>query len=175
MGEQGYSLEHEKVTQAIENARREAKDLRIPFKLIAQDFYKSQKAIFGLKGPGQYPDFKPGPYRKRKIKKWGFDYPLLKASGALEKSVTNPSDPNADLFIGKAEIEIGSRITDKYGKYHQSDKPRKVLPQRKYLFIGPEAKRFATSDHMGRPDRWVEIIQKHLEKEMTRNGAIKKE
>ena len=33
-------------------------DFRIPFNLIANDFYISQRKIFGLKGPGKYVDLK---------------------------------------------------------------------------------------------------------------------
>ena len=54
-----YSVENDReFAAAVKNAIKEAGDLRAPFRLIANDFYVSQKAIFNLKSAGGYPDFK---------------------------------------------------------------------------------------------------------------------
>ena len=105
--------------------------------------------------------YKNGPTRriaaiKQKMSRCGFVYPILKCSGALEKSLTESNASNSINIINKTNMIIGTSIS--YGIYHQSDLPRKKLPLRKFLFIGPEAPRFATSDQMGRPERWLNYI-----------------
>lgn len=42
----------------IKRALETVSDLKPAFRLIANDFYISQKAIFNLKSAGGYPDFK---------------------------------------------------------------------------------------------------------------------
>lgn len=167
-----YNVDNDKrFSKALQKASKEIGDLRIPLTLISKDFYKSQKAIFMLQGPGQYPDFKGEEtgsgltrYQNFKLIKYGFDYPLLKATGALEDSVTKPSDKNAiNQITNKRSLVIGTKI--KYGIYHQSDKPRSVIPQRKFLFIGPESN-FANNDQKGRPERWAGYLNAFVLKKM---------
>ena len=43
---------------SVRAALKEVGNLKAPFRLIANDFYISQKAIFKLKSAGGYPDFK---------------------------------------------------------------------------------------------------------------------
>ncbi len=71
-----------------------------------------------------------------------------------------PNNVGSVLVITSLSLSIGSNIN--YGVYHQSDKDRHTIPLRKFLFIGPEAKRFATSDQMGRLKRWTDIISDHV-------------
>lgn len=149
-----------KFRNAINRASRAVDDLRVPFGLIQKDFYRSEKSIFGLKSAGQYPDFKDGGsesrYAKAKLKRVGFKYPLLVYSGALAASLLNPSAAGAVAQATSNSLTIGTTIP--YGIYHQSDQPRHRIPLRKFLFIGPEAPTFATSDMMGRPERWLNIL-----------------
>lgn len=170
LGFQSYVVDNDKRFElAINRAIQEVQDLTIPFKQIAKDFYRSERAIFKLKGPGQYPDI--GGFNRneivgsrtraeiaadRKEARFGFVYPLLKASGALEASVTTPDSPYSVLQINKQNMVLGTTIP--YGIYHQSDGPRRKIPLRKFLFIGPEAPQFATSDMMGRAERWLNYI-----------------
>lgn len=162
-------------------------DLRVPFGLILHDFYRSERAIFNLKGPGQYPPFKnsvgvtslggkqnqygrkrsfstldESPYQRFKLKKYGFDYPLLKASGKLAASLLSPNADGSISKITPLSLVFGTSVA--YAIYHQSDEPRKKIPLRKMLFIGPEAPQFATDDQMGRLQRWVGYLNDHLEK-----------
>jgi phage gpG-like protein len=171
LGFTSYVVDNDKrFEQAIQRSLVAVDDLSIPFRKIAQDFYRSEKAIFQLQGPGQYPDI--GGFNRNEVlpngrRRWqeamrrkharvGFVYPLLKASGLLEKSVTSSGSRYSILDINKTNMAIGTRVP--YGVYHQSDGPRKKLPQRKFLFIGPEAPQFATSDQMGRAERWLNYI-----------------
>jgi len=185
-----YNIENDKLFQKnIDTALKELSDLSTPFKLIANDFYKSEEAIFKLKGPGKYPDFggfnpsKPArfqgewlprkdAYRLRKEKEVGFSYPLLKRTGALMDSVTSPTAKGSFLNIQKTFVQIGSTID--YGKYHQSDRDRKKIPQRKFLFIGAESKKFASSEIAGRTARWINTIASYYNKKMQSLGKTSK-
>lgn len=184
-----YSIENDKIFKAtIERALKEVNDLKLPFNQIAFDWYKSNKSIFLLQSSGQYPDFSgpkvgetwsQGPlarpdkrtrnplltaYQNYKIKKYGFDYPLLKATSRLEGSITDPKNNETIFYNSGTGLVLGSQVP--YGIYHQSDRQRKKIPLRKFIFIGPEAPRFATSEQMGRPERWYNIINNYLIKKM---------
>lgn len=167
-----YSVDNDnKFRDALKRASAVSQDFRVPFGLILKDFYKSEQAIFKLKGPGLYEPFR-GPknpktghtrYQDDKIKKVGFDYPLLVRSGALAASLLGPSNPGSISNVTPLSLTFGTSIP--YGIYHQSDDPRSKIPLRKFLFIGPEAPSFATSEQMGRAERWVGYIQDFINRE----------
>lgn len=130
---------------------------------IAEELRQSRKAIFKLKSRGAYPDFK-GPkiaeswstgalarpdkrtrdgsktaYQYAKGKNYGFEYPLLRATGDLEKSVTTANGDHIALIRNKRSLEFGTAID--YGNYHQQDSPNlgsNKMPLRKFLFIGSD-------------------------------------
>lgn len=172
-----YTVDNDKrFRRAMEAAAEVTEDLRVPFGLILRDFYRSQQAIFKLKGPGKYPPFK-GPkdpktgrtrYQSAKIKKVGHDYPLLVRSGALAASLLGPSNRGSISKITNLSLTFGTAID--YGIYHQSDAPRTKLPLRKFLFIGPEAPRFATSEQVGRLERWLNILNDHVVKQLNKGA-----
>ncbi len=149
-------------------------DLRIPFGLILADFYRSEQAIFQLQSPGQYPDYKNGGaesrYAKLKEAEVHFKYPLLVRSGRLAASLLSKDAPGAIATIGPTQLIFGTQVP--YGVYHQSDEPRSKIPLRKFLFIGPEAPRFATSDQTGRPERWMNILNDYILKKSKQSGAF---
>lgn len=172
-----YAVDNDKkFRDAIKTASATVTDFRIPFGLILKDFYKSQQAIFKLKGPGKYPPFKGEKdlktgltrYQAAKIKKVGFDYPLLVRTGTLAASLLGPNNPGSISKITPLSLTFGTSI--KYGIYHQSDEPRSKIPLRKYLFIGPEAPSFATSEQMGRAERWLGYISDHVAREAKKAG-----
>lgn len=176
-----YSVVNDKAFLAqIERAKKVTSDLRIPFRQIVKDFHRSEKAIFKLKGPGQYPDFSgpkvkdtwktPGApemrtrngeltaYQNFKQKKTGQTkgYPLLKFTGRLEDSVTGES-PDSIVIVEPLALAIGSKVP--YGKFHQSDAPRSKIPLRKFLFVGPESIKYASDKNItGRLERWNNIL-----------------
>lgn len=155
-----YSIENDaKFRAGLKAAAAAVGDLTIPLTLISKDFYRSEKAIFKLKGPGQYDDLKEKTKDDKRRK--GFSvYPILKRTGRLEGSLTNPTHPEAyNQILNKTILVIGTDVP--YGVYHQSDRPRKKIPLRKFLFIGPESK-FATSDQKGRLERWMNILQGYV-------------
>lgn len=169
------TVNDKKFQEALKGALEVVTDLRIPFNLIAKDFYRSEKAIFQLTGPGQYPAFKrssgayrggkyqvdsESPYQKAKKKAVGFDYPLLFRSGKLAASLLGPGNSGNVTQITPLGMVIGTTVP--YGIYHQSDEPRRVIPLRKFIFIGPEAPRFANSDQAGRLQRWLGYIDDYV-------------
>lgn len=159
-------------------------DFRIPFGLIGRHWYKGNKKIFALKSAGLYPDFGGFEPNKtttlkgrtvsrrvaakfRKLKKYGFVFPLLKASGATEKSLTSKSGSGAVFFAGRQSLIMGTSIP--YVKFHQSDrKPRLQLPQRKVIFIsGGPAEKAKDSLVSGRLEAWLNIINDHISQLLT--------
>lgn len=154
---------------AIKRASAVVDDLRIPFGLILADFYRSEQAIFALKSAGQFPEISPK-YAKAKQKAVGFIYPLLVRTGKLSASVLGPNNPGSIANVAPLSLIFGTSITSSkgvfYPVFHQSDEPRKKIPLRKFLFIGPEASQFATSDQMGRTERWLNIMNDFVLKRM---------
>lgn len=160
---------------ALKRASAVSNDLRVPFGLILKDFYKSEQSIFKLRGPGKYPPFfgkkdnnGMTKYQAAKKRAVGFDYPLLIRSGKLAASVLGPNNPGSISLITKLTLVFGTSI--KYGIFHQSDAGRKSnLPQRKFLFIGPESST-ATDEQMGRLQRWLGYIEDHITREIRKAG-----
>ena len=190
-----YSLENDAAfKRMLSDASEVISDFRVPFGLISRDFYRSERAIFKLKGPGQYPAFKnsirqqfvqdgvgvkrlapnkqkditKSPYQIRKLKKFGFDYPLLVATGALAASITTPNSRGSINTITKLSFVVGTSIS--YGIFHQSDEARSKIPLRKFVFIGPEAPQFATSDQQGRLERWLGYVEDYAVKQFIKKG-----
>lgn len=151
-------------------------DFRIPFRLIASDFYRSQKQLFSLKSQGLYEDLSEKPflaywekpatyyeygYKEYKQKHVGFIYPILVGATRDLSESTLRKDHRYSIFnLNRTNLEIGSSVP--YGKYHQSDAPRKKIPQRKFVFIdGGRNDRSRGSGINGRRDRWINIIDDH--------------
>ena len=166
-----YSIDNDLAFEALlAKYAKVTDDLSAEFAEISEDFYVSEQAIFQLKSRGRYDDFKNGgkdsPYAKAKLKKYGFIYPLLKATGDLERSVTSPRQPGSLNIIDPKFLIIGTTVP--YGVYHQGDKPGKgIIPQRKFLFIGPESTR-GTSETDGRLQRWVGIVKVGVSRRLKR-------
>lgn len=164
----------EKVSQALERALLVTSDLRVPFAQIAKDFQKSRKAIFALSSAGEYPDLSTRPffawwekdlslkrqydggYKEYKKAKYGFDYPILKATGRLEKSITEQGDPENVTRVYPLALEMGTKVP--YAVHHQWGAPKAKLPMRKFLFIGPESKKYSNSEISGFPERALNTL-----------------
>lgn len=150
-----------KFRATLKKAASQVSDLSFAMGEIARDFYKSEKAIFQLKSPGGYPDLAEST-KKQKARLGIPLYPILKRSGKLEKSVTSPNAQGSHLKIGKTFVEIGSTIP--YGIFHNSDLPRRKIPQRKFFFLGPESREFAGNREFGgRPVRWRNIVEGYVD------------
>lgn len=161
-------------------------DLTLPLTLIANSWFRGNNSIFVLKGPGRYKDlstkpmfpfwerkknlrrFYPGGYKEYKKEKYGFVYPILKATGKLASSITNQSDSNAIARIeGGKNLILGTKVP--YGIYHQMDRnidPGKgKIPYRPFLFVGVE--QIAPNDiKNNRVKTWIKILDNHFESVM---------
>jgi phage gpG-like protein len=179
-----YDIKMDQAFEAgLKRAQQQVEDLRPALKSIAADFYRSEKSIFMLKSAGGYPDFKISPittdkgtytpkesaYKIRKKKMYGFDYPLLKATGALADSLLSPSGKGSIYQLDKQSLTIGSDIP--YLKYHQSDEPRSKMPLRKALFIGPETTTPSNPQLQGRMPRWLNILNTYVLRSMGVSAA----
>lgn len=150
-----YSIENDKQFAAeIEKAIGLVGNLRVAFGLIARDWFKSNKAQFTLKGSGGYKPLSAR-YAAQKLRDVG-QKPILVRTGKLRDSVTEHGSSDSVLQISETALILGTRVP--YGIYHQSDAPRKIIPLRKFLFIGPEAPRTAPSSITGRLERWTSIL-----------------
>ncbi len=160
-GFSSYSVDNDRrFAKALKKAYEATGDLTIPLIEITKDWFRSNKAIFNLKSEGQYPDLKDST-KKKKLRQYGFVYPIFRAEGDLEKSLLNPTDFFAvHQIINKKTLVLGTAIP--YAIFHQSDAPRKVLPQRKMVFIGPESAFSAENDIVGRLQRWTQYLQNHI-------------
>jgi len=160
---QSYSVENDaKFKAQIENAINQVGDLRFAFGEIGRDWFKSNKAIFNLKGSGQYPDLSE-PYATRKQRTHP-NKPIMVRSGRMRDSITGRPNKDSVLRIGKSAMVMGSKVP--YMIFHQSDEPREVIPLRKVLFLGAEAPRSAPSEVTGRTERFLKIIELEVERKL---------
>ena len=157
------------LSRALARARKESADLTAPLTLIAQSWFKTNKAIFALRGPGQYEPLSPK-YREQKAKKLGFVYPaLLGRNERIKKAITDPTDSNSvNKILNKKELQVGVRKTGSfpYAAVHQFGSGN--IPARPYLFVGGEAA--APKDLNKRSDIWAKLIETHILK--TTNRAL---
>lgn len=181
-GERGTSFDftiqnREEFKRALDRLARETDDFRIPFRLIASDFYRSQKKLFGLQSEGLYNPLGGFDYNERlpsgitrrraaedkKERETGHSWnPILYGkTGDLRDSTLGRNHRYSIFLLARQELQIGTSVP--YGKFHQSDGVRKKIPQRKFIFIdGGPADRSRDSSINGRRERWLNIINDHV-------------
>lgn len=177
---------------AVNQAITQVSDLSPAFLLIKKSWYKSNQAIFSLKGPGKYPalgGLHPGdhptrknkdgslsvmPYTNRqraeaaKRRKFGFDYPVLLATGRTMASLTGESEDSIADY-NSSQLNLGSRVP--YLWFHQAPGDRKKLPFRPVIFLGAE--QTAPDEINNRQDAWIAIVQKFVTDTLARTmGGI---
>ena len=184
-----YTINDKEFNKKIEDSLKQVKSLKPAFIGIAREFYKANKAIFALKGPGVYPDFKgpiiaktwkePGrpkqrtrngsmtPYQFEKNKQvGGKGYPLLRLSGKLERSITKQGDQNAIEEITDKSIVLGTRIS--YASFHQLG--TKNIPMREFLFLDPSTTVWGGSPVFSRRNQaWLKAIESYVFRTVTGN------
>lgn len=164
-----FVIENEKAFKAsLDRLGAVTSDFRIPFMIIASDFYRSQRKLFKLAGPGLYDRLggknasstKSKKAEKQKERTVGFAYPVLvgKTQNLSRSTLTN-SHRFSHFKLTKRELEIGTKIP--YGKFHQFG--TKHIPIRKFIFIdGGPADRSKDSSISGRRERWINIVEDHI-------------
>lgn len=153
-------------------------DLRVPFSLMADQWFQGNKSIFALKGPGRYKDlstrpvnafwevnktyreaYKEGGYKAYKIKRYGSAYPILFATGRLSRSLTE-NNIDSIRIVEKDQLTLGTKVS--YGVYHQSQGVRTKMPYRPFLFVGVE--QIAPNDiRQRRVSGWLATLDSYLE------------
>lgn len=161
---QSYVIENDaQFKAAISRAAGKVDDLRFAFGEIARDWFKSNTAQFSLKGSGQYKPLSPE-YQARKRKEVGAQ-PILVRSGRLRDSMSGQPNQDSIVQIGKQSLILGTKVS--HGIFHQSDAPRRKIPLRKFLFIGPEAPSTAPSAVTGRLERFLKIIELEVARKLS--------
>ena len=145
--------------KALIRAGKKVNDLRVPFKLITMEFYKSNKALFpakGSNGPDVFEDLSEN-YKRQKDKKHKFIYPILRASGRLMNSLTKPTDRDTvATVINKKSLLLGTKVP--YASNLQFG--TKNMPARPYLVVGTEEGLWAKTEHIQRRKRaWMQILE----------------
>lgn len=132
----------EAIKRELEEARRLVGDLSVPLTAIAGDWFRTNRLYFQASGSGPWADLsngnaprgkvrgfgakktgekggRVGGYKEQKLKRWGFVYPILRASGKFERSITEPADSNSLLEILNAStLLLGSRaVSDRGAPY----------------------------------------------------------
>lgn len=160
-----------KLQNAWKDAILKISDLTVPLTLISQSWFKSNLAIFQLIGPGRYADYLPGmddkrpsPYEVQKIKELGSQYPMLKYSGKLERSITDPSATGAiSQILNRASLLLGTNVTNKKGAPYALfvskgffARSGRYVPARPAVLYGSE--QVSPSGLNSRVDAWVMIL-----------------
>lgn len=140
VGEKRYEIDPDKKFQtAFKKAAEKIGDLTIPLTLITKMWYKGNKSIFQLKGPGKYEDYKPNSkYKERKIRLIGQAYPMMLLSGQLEAAITEPTGHGAfNQIVNKTSLFLGvEKDVLPYAGVHQYG--YKTTPKRPFLLTGVE-------------------------------------
>jgi hypothetical protein len=184
-----YIVSNDKdIVAALSRLEKTVSDFRIPFGMMANEFYKTNKKIFQLKSKGLYRDFggfdplrevgffngKPETARSKakRLKKAqvGFVYPLLFRTGRLASSLLNRSDPEAVYKLDKKNLILGTGVP--YALYHQTGTPK--LPQRKVVFIdGGPYEQSRGANISGRRETWLNIINQYIVDTINEEGFAK--
>lgn len=155
-------------TKAVKKTIKEVEDLTIPFTLISKSWFQSNKAIFRLKGKGKYEDLSSG-YKKLKQKQAGFIYPILKLSGKLEKSITDPTATGAiSLILNKQTLVLGTAVS--YAQFHQ--KGTRYMPARPPVLVGAE--QTAPTELNKRQEIWIETLANYVLERSKQVGKTKR-
>ncbi len=142
-----------KLAPKFKELGKKMQDMRPLFEQLSSDFYKDEKKIFSLKGPGKYEDLSES-YKNSKMAKYGFLYPILFANGKLARSLLHRRGPGSINIIDKQFFEIGTSVS--YARFHHSKLARRKLPRRPIFFFAEQNKDMAF--------RWNRIIGKYYEK-----------
>ncbi len=190
----------DKFKKALIRAGKKVDDLTVPLNLIAQSWYKVNKILFSLNNKGPFKELSKRPfraywltdkekstwarppksnyfsggYRQYKKMKWGFVYPILKASGDLEKSLTNPYDQKTiATILNKKVLLLGTKVTSKKGAPYPTylNEGTRKMPARPFMVIGTEKGAWAKSIHIQRRLKlWIQTLDKYVKRSLDKKG-----
>jgi hypothetical protein len=138
---------------SVREAQRSVGDLTEPLTEIANDWLRTNRLLFQVSGPGPWADLSGGRsrrdakgrfrspnggYKAAKLKRWGFVYPILRASGRLERSLTEPGNPEGLIEIENGtNLRLGTRVTGAGGANYPAflQHGTSTMPARPFLEI----------------------------------------
>lgn len=145
-----------KLGRDFNELRASLKDMRPLFETFAADFYKDEKRIFSLKGPGKYTEL-TDEYEIQKFMTHGFIYPILFATGRLASSLLRRNGAESVLSIKKQTFMIGTSTP--YAVYHHSlEGSRPIMPRRPVYFYGKDNPRQVL--------RWHRLVKVYINKQI---------
>lgn len=155
---------NKKFAKTLKELEKKSLDLTLPLNLITQSWYKTNNAIFALKGPGKYAPLSAR-YVRVKKKELGSAYPaLLGKNQRIKNAITQPTNSNAiNKILNKRTLELGVKKTGEfiYAAAHQYGNTSAGLPARPYLFAAAEPAA-PVSDINRRVDIWIKLLEKHI-------------
>ena len=167
-----FDIDRRRFDRKLRKLVSRSQDMSPAFHTIGKMFRQSRKTIFKIKGPGGYEDLKPAT-KKRKIadpNSKAKPYPILKFTGALERSLINVGDKHNVNIVMRKSFAFGTNLW--YAKFHNSQKKSKHgkrrMPLRMFVFWGPEAPRTMRNrtDATKRfGDRAIKVLKNYLIRE----------
>lgn len=128
---------------------RRAATISLAYAAIATDFRAIEARRFRAEGPGWEP-LAPSTVRERERKGYGGAHPILRRTGALQDSFTNPAAPHAVFRVEPEGFFVGS--SDPVAHFHQTGGSVEGRPPRRALV------ELSTADEV----RWVAILGRYL-------------
>lgn len=154
-------------SRKLKDVSAQVRDLSVPLTLIGQSWFKSNKAFFLLKGPGKFTDLSPG-YKVFKTRHLGSPYPILRLSGQLEASLTEPDNHNAiSRIVSKRDLFLGTKVP--YAGFLQHGTKR--MPKRPFVMIGAE--QTGPDEFNKRREAWVAILDNFMKQKLRPVGRVK--
>lgn len=149
-----------KFKDAMQKASKDVSDLSIPLTLISREWFKSNRALFALKSPGKFTDLSPSTKKEKEPEV----YPILRRSGVLESSITDPTDQSAvSLIINRLTLIMGTKV--EYAPFLHFG--TKKMPSRPFVMIGAE--QTGPEEFNVRKEIWINIIQDYVNKKLAQS------
>lgn len=147
-----------KLRETISRAADRCQDLTPALILIAQYWFKSNSAIFSLKGKGKYADLSPR-YKAWKNSLLGSPYPILMLHGRLMASITGqPNIESIQKIVNRKILVLGTSVP--YATPLQEGAPSRNLPPRPVVMFGNEA--VTPSALKTRVSAWEDIMIRYV-------------
>lgn len=111
-------------------------DPRPIYRFMMAQFYRWEKDLFdteGSSGGRKWTALKPNTIRQ-KVRK-GQPLEILHATGALERSLTQPKARGSYMIVSRHGLEAGSRLH--YAGIHYHGSPKTKLPRRRPIMLSP--------------------------------------
>lgn len=149
---------HKELNAAFRRLGNDVEDLTLPFQLITESWFKTNRAIFSLKSPGKYADLSPG-YKVAKRRALGFVYPILKAKGRLSNSMVNKNAESITRIINKNTLVLGTKTP--YAKFLQRGTGK--MPARPVVIFGSEQVAPSDSGLNKRVELWIKMVSDFID------------